>query len=363
MRVPRDDLAGCEIGWYVHHQGAGHLARATVLATAAARSLGAAVTGLSSGARPRGWPGGWIEIPRDDDGVVPEADHDDVDAGGRLHWAPRHHAGLAARGSAMSRYFAEARPRLMVVDVSAEAALLARLHGVPVLSVVVPGSREDAAHELAFDISTTLVGFWPEGATSSLLRASAKTMARVAALGGLSRYDGLAAADGPGSRSSERRRRVVLLARRGGDDWSPALVERMRRDAPDWAWTVLGPASIGGRWHPEPADLLREADVVVTHAGQNAIAEVAALRRPAVVLPARRPHAEQMLTAAALGDLGLPAVVTAPDGRSFSDALERAAALDGRAWRHWNDGRAAHRFVQTLRQTITGTALTAPGAA
>ena len=39
----------------------------------------------------------------------------------------------------LSAWIAESRPRVIVVDVSVEVALLARLFGIPVVSVALPG--------------------------------------------------------------------------------------------------------------------------------------------------------------------------------------------------------------------------------
>ena len=50
------------IGYYVHHQGRGHLGRARALA----RHLDEPVTGLSSLSRPHDWRGPWRDLPEDD---------------------------------------------------------------------------------------------------------------------------------------------------------------------------------------------------------------------------------------------------------------------------------------------------------
>ena len=80
------------IGWYVHHVGRGHATRATTVAS----HLRHDVVGLGSGPRPEGWPGSWVPLERDDEqaGIHGALD---VTARGRLHWVPRHDAGLAAR--------------------------------------------------------------------------------------------------------------------------------------------------------------------------------------------------------------------------------------------------------------------------
>jgi hypothetical protein len=120
-----------------------------------------------------------------------------------------------------------------------------------------------------------------------------------------------------------------------------------REQTPGWEWTVLDGSP--GTWTEDPFAVVSGADVVVTHAGQNAVAEVAAARGPAVVVPQQRPHEEQVTTAAVLRRGPWPAVVVdrlPTDG--WAALLDRAALLDGRAWADWCDGRAASRFADLL---------------
>lgn len=319
------------IGYYVHHHGQGHLHRALALA----ERIDEPVTGLSSLPRPAAWPGGWLELPRDDGGPDPV----DVTAGGRLHWVPLGDAGLRARSAALARWLDEAAPRLVVADVSVEVATLVRLHGVPVVSVVLPGRRTDPAHLLGFGLSTALVTFSPLPARALLPGVPDEVVRRVVSLGALSRFP---PGDGPRPDGPPR---VVVLQGRGGP-----VTRRTATDlaalAPGWEWTVLGGE---GGWVEDVGALLRAADVVVTHAGEGALADTAAHRRPAVVVPAERPFAEQETTAAQLQDPAWPAIVLPrlPD-RGWPALLERAASLDGRAWSRWYDGRAAERFADVV---------------
>ncbi|SDD60921.1 glycosyltransferase [Nocardioides lianchengensis] len=325
------------IGYYVHHHGSGHLHRATALAHAAA-ARGRVVTGLSSLPRPADWPGPWVQLRRDDEGERPLR----PTAHGRLHWVPLGDDGLRDRTAALAAWIATARPACVVVDVSVEVALLVRLHGVPVVAVVLPGARGDAAHALGLGVADALVGCWPADVPGLVRDLPDDVFARLRPIGAVSRFPvGAPAVRRPGPP------RVVVLAGTGGDDLDETSVDRARASAPDWSWTVLSRRF--GSWVDDPRPVLADADVVVTHASQNALAEVAALRRPAVVVPQRRPHDEQRTTARALASAGLPVLVeeTWPqDG--WARRLERAAGLDGRGWSCWCDGHAAERFLDVV---------------
>jgi hypothetical protein len=140
---------------------------------------------------------------------------------------------------------------------------------------------------------------------------------------------------------------VVVLQGQGGTGLTNRTAEELGRSTPGWDWQLLGR---GGSWVDDPSPLLRAADVVVTQAGQGSLADVAASRRPAVVIPAPRPYEEQLTTAAVLARTGLPAVVRHefPTG-GWSELLTHVASLDGSAWEPWHDGRSGERFAAVLR--------------
>lgn len=317
------------IGYYIHHHGRGHLHRAIAIA----RALGEPVTGLSSLDRQEEWPGEWLTLERDD--LAEE--HRDATAGGMLHWVPLHDVGLAARMASISEWLARAHPRLVVVDVSVEVALLCRLHGVPVVTVAMPGDRSDHAHSLGYAVSSAIIGAWPDWAIGMV-----KGEVPVVPVGGISRFAGRAPA------ASTDARRVLVMLGAGGDSLDARLLESARRATPDWEWTVIGGSA--GEWVDDPWPLLSSATVVVTHAGQNAIADVAAARRPAIVIPQDRPHDEQVTTAAALAGGDWPVVVCErfPSG-GWAELLSAAARLNGEAWAGWTDGGGAERAAEIIR--------------
>ena len=99
----------------------------------------------------------------------------------------------------------------------------------------------------------------------------------------------------------------------------------------------------------DPWPLLCDADVVVTHAGQNAVADVAAARRPAVVIAQPRPHDEQLATARALHQAQLAVVCSSwPAPEDWNAVLDAAVRLGGSGWERWSTGTGAERAAAVL---------------
>ena len=149
------------IGWYVHHQGAGHCQRARAVAAALPRpcTLIGSLAGFDTGGldvldlpddRPLGEASGF-------DGRDGAADRPDA-----LHYAPLNHPGVRARMAAIAAWAARTDPALIVVDVSVEVALLARLLSVPTIVVRLAGTRTDAPHLEAFRSAARLLAPFPE---------------------------------------------------------------------------------------------------------------------------------------------------------------------------------------------------------
>lgn len=335
------------IGYYVHHHGRGHLSRASAIAAA----LKTEMTGLSSLSAPADWSGPWIELPRDDsdDPLLP-------DANGRLHWAPIQSDGLRERMSTISRWIALARPQAIVVDVSVEVAVLARLHGVPVITVAVPGRRDDAAHTLAFDTSSAIIGAWPPDAAGMIEGLSPAARERFHAVGAIARF-APSRNDVPSSRPHGKRR-VLVLSGAGGDNFSQPLAAAEHGPASTWDWSHLGGSS--GQWSDDPWHAILAADVIVTHAGEGILAEVAAARRPAILIPQSRPHDEQIATASVLDRSSWPVIVLGSERpEKWTSLLDAADNLDGAAWETWNDGYGAVRAAAVIQQVILDHAVSA----
>jgi hypothetical protein len=340
------------IGYYAHHQGAGHLTRMQSIASAAVEP----VWGLSSAPAPAGWSGGWTQLARDDDSdALPGGRIEDPTAHGVLHWVPRGHPGLARRSAQLAEWAAAHQPRSVVVDVSVEVALLARLCGVPTVVVAMPGVREDRAHRLAYDTADALLAPWPRG--SHDLGWPREWIDKAWFVGGISRFDHLTPARRVPAPAAAASGTVLVLWGAGGRTTTDAELMAAMAATPSWTWVERSPGTHSSTplW-----EQLQQADVVVTHAGQNAVAEVAAAGRPAVVVAQRRPFDEQSATARAVDRLGIAVGCEAwPAAASWPDLLQLAVARGGDGWRLWSTGSGASDAAAHLH-TAGLTSLVAP---
>ncbi|MDQ6897842.1 MAG: hypothetical protein M3171_14795 [Actinomycetota bacterium] len=324
-------MTGPVIGWYAHHVGSGHVTTARLVG----RLTRTPVVVLSSAPRPADWPAErWVALPLDD---APGGD--DHTAGGVLHWAPLRHRGYGARMTLIAEWVRTARPALLVSDVSVEVTLLARLLGVPVATILMAGDRSDRPHRLAFDAASLLFAPFPAGADVTGGRPPG-WQDKTVWVGAMSRFDDRTPAPSAGGHQ------VAMLWGRGGSAVTSHDVAAAIAATPEWTWTLCDTPDADQVWR-----LLQSADVVVAHAGQSVVAEVAAARRPAVVVPQPRPHDEQRWLASGLADLGLtPRLGGWPEPTRWAALLETARMTDPNRWAVWSDGGGARRMADRLDQ-------------
>ncbi|WP_022929036.1 hypothetical protein [Patulibacter americanus] len=334
------------VGWYVHHHGAGHLHRFL-----AVRRLLPGVVGLSSLPRPEGVPeDAWVALPGD----VPASEPDDPTAGGTLHWAPRGVDGLRRRTAAIAGWAAAADPRVLVVDVSVEVALLGRLLSLPVVVVAQRGHRTDGPHLRAYAAASAVLAPWTAAVHAA---GDGPPEDRLVLTGAVSRFDDDAAVPAGAAAPGD-----VLLLVGGGGHALRAPDVAAAAAATGRTWHVAGalrvPDAPGVRDHGPRADvagLLRACGIVVATAGGNAVAEVAAARRPLVLLPQERPFDEQRRQAALLAAAGLVDAHEAwPAADAWPAILATAARRDPARWNVLHDGRGAERFAAAVRAVAAG---------
>jgi hypothetical protein len=323
------------IGYYAHHCGSGHLSRATALAPC----LDEPVTLLSTAAGSQTDAfADMVELADDSSG---EITFDDPAAHGQLHWAPYHHRGLQSRMSQVARWVEVARPSVVVVDVSVEIANLIRLLGVPVVVVAMPGERSDPAHQWGYRLAERIIAPWTREVYDPPWLWP--FMDRVRYVGSFSRFDG----ETPPPAPKGAVQRCLVFGGTGGTTLTPTVLGQLVASQPQYSWDVVG---AGGHWADDIWSRLCRSDVVVSHAGQNAVAEIAAARRPAVVVPEPRPHDEQRHTAEALAAAG---VVRMADSWADAAAALAKPPVDPGRWELWGPSGALEAAARVVRQTAT----------
>jgi hypothetical protein len=322
------------IGYYVHHQGFGHLQRMRCIAA----HLDEPMTVLSSlddhlVDRPV------VRLPLDN-----LAGSVDPTANGTLHWVPRHDDGLRRRMALIADWINAADPDLMVVDVSVEVAMMCRLMGVPTVVMAMRGDRLDRPHRAAYDSAHALLAPWAaEFATADW---PDHWRAKTFHPGAISRFAGREA---PAVVEHAGAPKVLVLWGAGGAGRPDDAIAAAAAAGPDFRWRTADAAAddADAVW-----DQLAWADVVVTHGGQGAIAEVAAARRPAVVIAENRPHDEQASTARVLAEAGLAVALHGwPEPAEWPQLLRSALALGGHRWGRWAPPGAARRAADFLSGT------------
>lgn len=333
------------IGYYVHHQGEGHRQRAAAIAAAYNGPMTLIGTGLSNlSEEPR-----CLDLPDD---RLPHGAFDGADGTMRppsLHYAPLHHDGLRKRVAVIADWIAVSRPALMIVDVSVEVAMLARLASVPVVYVRLNGRRNDRPHRDAFESATALLAPFAEcledRGTPDWVRDKTCYLPGIVA--------------SAASRAADPTRVLVVAGKGGapadGDMWAAAASA-----VPERRWRVIGPATSPAcipdnlellGWTDNADTEIAGAGVVIGAAGDGLVNAVFAHARPFICRPEPRAFDEQVSKAEMLASLDAAIVMKqwppADRWRSLLGAAELQATVRPPVL-HAGDGaaRAARWFEQ-----------------
>ena len=294
---------GFQIAFYIHHHGSGHIMRALAIAS----ELTMPVTFLGSGLRayrqliPAHIT--CVHLPLDVKG-----DKDRYFRSGHavdtFHYAPLNVAGIRERNRIMTKFFSSAFPLLLVVDVSVEVALLARLCSVPTIIMRQHGYRNDPAHLAAYQSACLLIAPYARGLQGY---GPAWVDAKTFFSGGFSRYTGKVL-----SKTSKRSRHVAVMTGKGGTSITIDFIKHLAGNCPDFHFYSIGgqgkmtddlPSNITfcGDLN-DPADVLITSSLIIGNAGHNTVMEVADLNLPFICIPENRPFGEQLLKAKSLSD-------------------------------------------------------------
>jgi hypothetical protein len=250
-----------------------------------------------------------------------------------LHCAPLGWSGIRDAMATMAQWFATADPALMICDVSAEVAQLARICSVPHVKVLQHGDRDDPGHRAAYDGAAGLLAAFH--ADLAQPEWDAAMLARTCFAGGL----------GVDTRAPERelaRQRIgiapheemiLVMAGGGGGGFGQAPLGVGARSRPGARWITIGPvvrdwhatepANIEHRgWVDNAADHVAAADLVIASTGNTTCQQILAAARPWLAVPEWRYFDEQHRKAEALAAAGVACV--RPHLPSSADAWVQA---------------------------------------
>jgi hypothetical protein len=291
------------IGYYVHHQGAGHWQRACLIARALDRPM--TLIGTLSDFDLATAPGSILDLP--DDRVAVEFDGRDGSAERpqALHYAPVGADNVRARMGRLANWITSEDPTMIVVDVSVEIALFARLMSVPTLVVRLAGSRTDMPHLEAFRSAERLLAFFPPELDSPEMPewVRAKTF-----------YAGLLSGTPALNRQMDADGSILVIYGRGGTGGRWADLAAAATAVPQRHWHVLGPVD-GTRsdvpanlhlhgWVADPAPYIARASLVVGGGGDGVVSAVSAAGKRFICLPEPRAFDEQIQKSHALAAMG-----------------------------------------------------------
>ena len=250
--------------------------------------------------------------------------------------AMRRHMGL------ISKHLLYDDPGLFVIDVSAEIALLARIHSVPAVKIRMHGNRNDIGHLGAYDSCAGMLAPFDEAIEQEDYPAWAR--AKTHYTGGLcTTTDPVPAREAARARLGiEPDRELIVALTGGGGSGTPwAALTVGARAAPDAHWVALGPVHREGHetefpnlrhldWVDNVTDWLAAADLVIASAGDNTVHEIARVGRPFLCVPEWRYFDEQARKSEELARAGAAALRRTWPGdlEGWREALAEARALD-----------------------------------
>ncbi|MGC1309416.1 MAG: glycosyltransferase [Phormidesmis sp.] len=345
------------IAFYLNLQGAGHCRRFEAIAPHFPSNCQLAVVGMDG-------PPPIIQVSRpvhrvSVPGFAPPADsaflqqqtlHD-------YHGFLVNHGGNAAFALAMVSFLSEWQPDLLVVDVGLEAAILARMCGIPTIYGRQHGRRWDKGHTLAYEWAHSL---WaPFAAAMEQADCPQWIREKTVYSGGFCRFTGKEKArQKPVSYSGEKPN-VLVMTGFGGTEITSEKIADAAAANPQWQWHFLGkqtasiseivdcPGVVDDVW-----PYLCGADWVIANAGHNAVMEIAAAGVPLVCIPAARPFAEQTCKAEVLQRLKLSVVSQWPAPSEWPGLWQKATRLNPSAW----EGLQSQQAPQQAAQYITSIA-------
>lgn len=290
------------IGYYAHSHGSGHCNYANLFAKVFGKSMTVFTDrghAFDNGAK--------VVLLENEDPDGSEYLRTRFPEPRALHYAPVNIAKITRRNSAILENVLKGNISLLIIDVSVEMAMLARVSSIPYAYVRLQGDRNDTPHLNAFEGASFLLAYFPQEMESANtpLWISSKTIY----LGFLSKF----IFDGATSKRPFEfgiGHKPILLHLTGFGGTRPFdfgnLAER-------FAIYIIGPGRGGDHLNSEiqhigvvdsTRSFIEHADIVIAACGSNTTSEILSLGKRFIAVPEKRHFREQEGMAENLDRLG-----------------------------------------------------------
>lgn len=325
------------IGYFVHHQGRGHAERclAIINALPATRPVrifcarGDLFPSLPSHVTLSVIPSLFEATGRENPTLA------DQPTPRTLHCAPLGWPGIRDAMGQIVAWFVEADPALMICDVSAEIAQLARICSVPHIKILQHGDRDDEGHQAAYDGAVGILAPFSERLAQP--EWTSQQRRKIFFAGGLGLSEIIPEKEVARARIglAPGREMILVMSGGGGSGFTPAPLSVGARYRPEALWITIGtltqewhatePGNLVHRgWVANAADYIAAADCIVASTGNTTCQQILSARKPWLAIPEWRYFDEQRRKAECLAAAGM--AVTRPNlpgsGRAWERALE-----------------------------------------
>ena len=289
------------IGYYAHQHGSGHCRYAHLLANYFKEDI----TVFSS--YDYNFPGHINQIKLADenpDGTTYGSNQ--VDPPGYLHYSPVGQKSIQKRSLEILQSVTAKNIELLIVDVSAEIAALARSSSIPYAYVKLPGDRSDAGHIQAFQGAVFVLAYYPEEFEDPNTPQWLRDKTVYLGFQTLNALKNL-------TKSSKGLERISVISGRGGNENLEQSIPLVLNRFKDAGMHIFGEFS-NRLEHPNIEykgfvdDLekhLAKSDLIVANCGMNTISELLQIQKPLLIIPENRPFKEQEFMALKLVQNGL----------------------------------------------------------
>ncbi|WP_293880723.1 glycosyltransferase [Sphingobacterium sp. UBA1498] len=338
--------------FYIHHHGAGHLTRALAIAAQLPHNE-VVFFGSSLATHKDLIPEDilTIELPFD---TPIDSDWDWTSSElNFLHYAPLNVKGIVDRNYLIINFFAKNSLCLLIVDVSVEIALLARLCGIPTVVVRQHGDRSDTPHSLAYESASLLLAPYAKSMAQDIEK---EFMPKTFYSGGFSKYSGMSIEE-----NSSSENQIAIFFGQGGTCFDWPLIAQIRRDLPQTSnlhilGTIQNYKAIDGvSYYGNSKDayhILKNCGIVISNAGHNCIMELGDLRKKIICIPAERPFEEQKIKVKLLENAGVAKVVEEKDllQANWLHIIENTKKLKIEAWEKLMNPKATFEIATQLKK-------------